>query len=373
MKIEKRYRPEILVSKGKEPNVLLTDPYLDAKEDRLVASDGHALVALPVETEKGERARYLACALLKAARKLGDPELPAEIHEEEIVDEGVLWRTAQERTFIKWQEVVPKFNRGSPGTVTFALNPGLLARLATAMGAGGVCLTIELGRAVDQPSPIIVQPLDPEADELGLLMPMKANGHAEPILAPGQVCPECGKILAAGAPCPTHGLPPGVVAANRAPDVAERVKAAAKEVEGSGTTITIRAPSGKEITTTPAEIRAGLDELKRRKVAGAPGELAWAPVPKKPGAIEAQHPAGGSFRVFEGSEGWELVKVKAGKGGLSVIGRDFPSESAAKAHAARLVAEALGDDLLRKAGDGDLAAKDLSGPAVARKKGGRRG
>ena len=66
MKIAKKYRPELVVSKGKEPNPLLTDPYLDVKEDRLIATDGHCLVSLPVETDKSERSRYLACNLIKA-------------------------------------------------------------------------------------------------------------------------------------------------------------------------------------------------------------------------------------------------------------------------------------------------------------------
>lgn len=205
MKIDKRYRPELVVSKGKEPNPLLTDPYLDVAAERLVSTNGHGLVALPVETEKTERSRYLACSLLQAARGLGDEDVPAEIHDQEIVEFGVLWPAAQERSFPDWQKLMPKFTRGSPGTATFALNPELLHKMATAMGIGGVCLTIELGHPENLPSPIVVQPLNERAEEIGLLMPMGATGAGEGILPPGSVCPQCGKILAAGAACPTHG------------------------------------------------------------------------------------------------------------------------------------------------------------------------
>ncbi len=203
MKIAKHYRPELLVSKGKEPNPLLTDPYLDAKADRIVATNGHALVALPVETKKAERSRYLACSLLEAARKLGDDDVPAEIQDQEIVEFGVLWPAAQERTFPDWKSLVPKLRRGDPGTTTIALNARLLKSLADAMGTGGgVMLTMEVGNAL---GPILVQPMLPDPEELGLLMPMQTDGEEE--VGPGQACPVCKRLLAAGAPCPAHGDP----------------------------------------------------------------------------------------------------------------------------------------------------------------------
>lgn len=207
MKIRKVYRPEMVVSKGKEPNPLLTDPFLDAAAERLVSSDGRALVALPVEIEKAERSRYLACSLLKAARGLGEPELPAEIHDQEIVEFGVLWPAAQERAFPDWKALLPRWKRGSPGTVTFALNADLLFKIATAMGVAGVCLTIELGRAEGRPSPIVVQPLSEHDEEIGLLMPVAADGAGEGAIGPDRVCPVCGKLLAPGAGCPLHGTP----------------------------------------------------------------------------------------------------------------------------------------------------------------------
>jgi hypothetical protein len=202
MKIAKHYRPELLVSKGKEPNPLLTDPYLDAKAERIVATNGHALVALPVETEKAERSRYLSCSLLEAARKLGDDDVPAEIRDQEIVEFGVLWPAAQERTFPAWETLLPKHRRGDAGTTTITLDAKLLKALADAMGTGGgVRLTVQLGEAE---APILVQPcFGPDPEEVGLLMPMR---DGEP-LRDGQECPVCKKLLAAGAPCPAHGDP----------------------------------------------------------------------------------------------------------------------------------------------------------------------
>ena len=269
MKIAKHYRPELVVSKGKEPNPLLTDPYLDSKAERLVSTNGHGLVALPVETEKDERSRYLACSLLKAARGFGEKLAPAEIDDQEVVEYGVLWPTAQERTFPDWKKLVPKFKRGSPGTFTFALDPALLARMANAMGLGGVCLTVELGRPEGQPSPIIVQPLGDRGEELGLLMPMDVNGGGEGEVSPECVCPACGKLLAAGAPCPKHGTPAEAKRAILEGEADRILKAGGSGdlAKGSGgvTSVTLRVPGRPDVTATPEQLKKALDTVKGRK------------------------------------------------------------------------------------------------------------
>jgi hypothetical protein len=367
VKIAKRYRPELLVSKGKAANPILTDPYLDAKAERIVATNGHALVALPVETEKDERSRYLACSLLNAARGLGEPEVPAEIEEQELVEYGVLWPAAQERTFPDWASLMPKFRRGDAGTASLALNPTLLRALAGAMDSGGgVALTFLL---TDGEAPILVQPLSPDPGELGLLPPMWIG---EEEVDPGQRCPKCRKLLAAGAFCPEHGDPSaGAPLVPALEEAAEKVRKAGAAIDGAdGTTITIRT-HGREVTATPAQLRAGLAELDRRKSAPANFEPLW----RSRGAgkgFQADLPDGGSFRVGEAKDGWSLWRVPAGKGAAHLLGV-FPSQSAAKARAAELVAEDAADRLLNAAGSGDLTAKDLKGPALARKKGGRRG
>lgn len=208
MKISKRYRPELVVSRGKEPDPILMDPYLDAKEDRLVAMNRHALVALPVETEKGERSRYLARPLLEAARKLGEDAAPAEIRDEEIVEYGVLWPTQQARQFPPWLDVVPKLHRGDHGTTTVHLNPKLLRAVAAAMDCeSGVALTFQVG-AVE--APILVQPLLPDPVEFGVMMPLR-QGEEDEEVDPDQRCPVCRRLLAAGAKCPDHPDAPAAV------------------------------------------------------------------------------------------------------------------------------------------------------------------
>jgi hypothetical protein len=333
MKISKAYRPELLVAKGKEANALLTDPYLDVKEKRLVATEGHALIALPVDVEKGERSRYLACSLLAAARGLGEADVPAEIKDQEIVEYGVLWPTAQERTFPDWKSLIPPFKQGDAGTTTIHLNARLLKNLADAMGsAGGVALTFPTGNPV---APVLVRSLLPEAAELGLLMPLRQGAEDE--VDPDQRCPVCKRLLAAGAACPEHGL-----------------------------------PSRADLDRKVEKAKRTMDEV--REIVGAPSRtvpaLDWVPCY---GGIEADLPDGSSFRIGEMAKGgYELVRVKPNKKGLTSLGRDFDTESDAKKRAAQILTEDVADAWLQNAGAGELTRKDTKGPAVARKKGGRR-
>lgn len=337
MKIAKHYRPELVVSKGKEPNPLLTDPYLDAKEDRIVASNGRSLVALPVETEKGERSRYLACSLLEAARKLGDPDVPAEIDDQEIVEYGVLWPAAQERTFPDWQRLLPKHRRGSPGTITIALNARLLKQVADAMGTGGgVRLVVQQD---DEEAPILVEPLTSDPEEIGLLMPMR---DGEP-LDEGQQCPKCKRLLAAGAPCPEHGAPTppvngGTPAARRSGDplaglVGTREEAMARRSGGEIEQLFWEG-SGNNLV---AEVTGGTYAIEPATADGR-RPCWWTPV------------SGRSKRIGNGRT---IEQAK------DVVGEHHR--------------ERLADALLKNAGAGALTAGELKGPAVARKKGGRRG
>lgn len=263
MKISKRYRPELVVSRGKEPDPILMDPYLDAKEDRLVAMNRHALVALPVETDKGERSRYLARPLLEAARKLGEAAAPAEIRDEEIVEYGVLWPTQQARQFPPWRTIVPDLHRGDPGTTTIHLNPKLLRAVAAAMDCeSGVAITFQVG-AVE--APILVQPLLPDPVEFGVMMPLR-QGEDEEDVAPDQRCRICRRLLAAGAKCPEHPNAPSI------PDdvgtvgpAAERLKDAIADVGRTkdGTRVSVSVNGGEEHDLTAfAEKR---DAAKRKR------------------------------------------------------------------------------------------------------------
>jgi hypothetical protein len=365
VKINKRYRPELVVSKGKDANPILTDPYLDATEDRLVATDGHALVAVPVETEKGERSRYLACSLLAAARGLGEPEVPAEIRDQELVEYGVLWPAAQERTFVRYRETVPKFHRGDAGTGTLYLNPKLLKAVADAMDAtGGVALTFALE---DASAPILVQPVWSDPEEFGLLMPL-GSGDEEDV-GDGQRCPVCKKLLAAGAFCPEHGDPlAGAKTERTMADVredlaAERVldAAAALGRTKDGTRVSIL-HGGKTVDLTAL--------AEKRDAAKHPGPppLRW----RSEGAeLQGAADASGAYRLERTKAGGWTARWEPLRGRPKILGVDKPEGHAKDACQAHAI-ERHADGLLR-AGGSDELTKGPKGEAEAFKprKGGR--
>jgi hypothetical protein len=344
VKISKTYRPELLVSKGKEAHPLLTDPYLDVKNERLVATNGHGLVSLPVSVDKDESSRYLACSLLKAARALGEDDEPAEIKNEKVVKYGVLWPTAQERTFPDVKKLWPTFGRGSEGTVTFALNPGLLHAIANAMGVDAVCLTVELAATEENPSPIVVQPVFKKALEVGLLMPMRADGAGVPILAPDQVCRTCGRLLAAGASCPKctteDGAPAGSVA-----EAVGRVRSALAELQEKhpGAKVSVHFAPGVKTDPPPLPWKQVEDDLLVALVAG--GKY-------------------GISRLADGGHtaAWQPEK---GRGKILAIAKplDDCRDACWKHHLERIADEKLPPEM-KKA--------ELKGDAVAHKKGRRR-
>ncbi len=210
MKINKRFKPELCVSKDPE-RFQLHDPYLDVKEGRLFATDGAMLVSLPVETDVDERSRYIAAPLCKVARQLGDKLALAEIVGDEIRPSGVLWPLEDMgKKFPPVTEVIPKFRPGDPGTITIGIDARRLRKLADAIGAEGqVWITKELDPSATN-GPVLVT-LEGDVDEFAVLMPLR------PIVSdvgPNQKCPKCEKLLAAGAWCKEHGDPRAEAMAN---------------------------------------------------------------------------------------------------------------------------------------------------------------
>jgi hypothetical protein len=347
VRIQKHYRPELVVSKGKEPDPILTDPYLDAKESKLVATNRHAMVVLPVETDKGERSRYLACSLLEAARKLGEDAVPAEIKDEEIVEYGVLWPTQQARSFPPWSTLVPTFRRGDPGTTTIHLNPKLLRAVAAAMDCEtGVALTFKVG---ELEAPVRVEPIAVDPDELAVMMPLRQVADEDGV-DPDQRCPVCKRLLAAGAACPEHGR------AAKADDGS--VGAAVARVKGAlaetGTTMTAQVGDGRPVTVVPP--------------------LEW----KRGGRTEDDLVAkGGGAEYCVGRRndgGFDTYVMKPGAKRSARLGA-APSETieAAKKLAEKHHLEQATDAFLKNRGAGGLVKGEFAGDAVARKKGGRRG
>ena len=68
MKIHKSLRPELAVSKD-QSRYVLTEPWLDAENKVIVATDGRHMVVVPVEIEEGDTSGHVSAEALAGARK----------------------------------------------------------------------------------------------------------------------------------------------------------------------------------------------------------------------------------------------------------------------------------------------------------------
>ena len=152
MRFDRKYKPEICSSKD-ATRWSLSDLQLDADARRIVATDGHRLIAIPVEVPDGVRSGKVSAAALveargkaraadvasgytkrlAAARKLGGRELPTPTPAE-LAPETITPRD----NFPPWRQVVPA-RSAVKGHLCF--NPTYLIELAKAIGSPDyVCL-----------------------------------------------------------------------------------------------------------------------------------------------------------------------------------------------------------------------------------------
>ncbi len=164
VRISKTYRPEVAVGRQRS-RASLPELYLDVPARRLVAMDGEVLVALPVAVGRGERSGFVAGDALRAARRREPAEEQAQLR---AAPPG---RSRADRlaAFPGWRGLLPGVHRGERGVATVTVHLGQLQRLADAMGVVAVTLTVPARRGGRQ-GPVLVQPIDPEAREIGVLL-----------------------------------------------------------------------------------------------------------------------------------------------------------------------------------------------------------
>ena len=174
MKLDPRFKPELVTSKD-STRYNLSAPWFDADAQRVVATDGHRLVVLPVEEPSGD-SRHLTDRELAVLRN--DGMEPGDDH--------------QRGKFPGWKEVAKDVVPGGPGTITFGFNARYLLEIAEAIGQDDehetqVYLTVKIGpKGVNRGAPILVRPAR-DADLLsgayGLLMPIRLSDKAEKVSA----------------------------------------------------------------------------------------------------------------------------------------------------------------------------------------------
>lgn len=177
MKVPAQVKIESVVSTDKHRRPL-SEAYLDTTGDTpvLVATDGFAMVTLPVEAAKEEQG-WVSPAALKAARKLAKKAEMLEItcNGSLALSDGTQFPRSTEQStgfypYPQWRMVLPAPDR--PVVFRVALNVEFLKRVADGLGDDEVILEFN-----EVTQPILVTPCKkPLRDgRKGVLMPIKVK------------------------------------------------------------------------------------------------------------------------------------------------------------------------------------------------------
>ena len=163
-----------------ETRPILAHPYLDVERKTLVATDGRALVALPVEIDPGDTSGPITIDALAAARKVGRKGELATILAgtgQKLTNQATYPR-ANDINYPNWTQVMPR----NPGKIRIVFNAHLLFDITKAMGCTDVILEFD-----DATSPIKVTPgnskscwpISPSCSgAVGVLMPIQLSEPA---------------------------------------------------------------------------------------------------------------------------------------------------------------------------------------------------
>lgn len=124
MRIDRKYKLDKLTAGESRQHI--AHVYLDAEKSELRVTNGHAAVIVPCEVAKDDVSGPLP--LMRLARPEGDDY---EVH---AGKDAVSVKRPNVGAFPPLESVLPKFKEGDPGTFTVAFDPGLLAKVAAAMG-----------------------------------------------------------------------------------------------------------------------------------------------------------------------------------------------------------------------------------------------
>lgn len=192
MRIDALFKPETITN---DEHHRLADPYLDAKAKRLVATDGHAMLVVPVEVADGEQSRWIDGRALAAARAWAGPDATVELTGDEAAF-GVVRECAQDRKrpFPEWAEALGPLREGDPGTVTFGIDVDKLVAIVDALGGRKrerrAIVTMTL-RPDGQTRPFLIRryALAPKVGAFGALMPVAFDDARRGIALPEESKP----------------------------------------------------------------------------------------------------------------------------------------------------------------------------------------
>jgi hypothetical protein len=182
MKIDRAKKIALACSDDKATRENLAHPY--HKDGKLYATDGKIAVSVTVDEEK-ELNGYVPVEAVKEASKKpkrGEPEPVINIGENEvqvIASNTTVFKRPDEKTMRNFpvdqiEEMLERHN--SNPVLRIGIDPALLKRLAEAMGAEQVVLSIPCNCADEKgiaAGAIGVRPIDQENDSAGVIMPYR--------------------------------------------------------------------------------------------------------------------------------------------------------------------------------------------------------
>lgn len=181
MLMSKKLKPELIVSKD-EIRVNMTAVHLDTEIKRLIATDGHMLVSVPIETQEHDTTGPVPVEAFKRARTLAtksDPEVQIQANGSIVMRDGGTMPREDVGKFPDFNQVMPSFGPYEAGTMTVSFNPALLMELVKAIGIEKTCgirLTFKVDSSLPTSGdlgPLLIESNDSNNKAIGVLMPMR--------------------------------------------------------------------------------------------------------------------------------------------------------------------------------------------------------
>jgi len=165
MKMHRKYRPELLVSKdATRPQLVCL--HLDTKAKVLVATNGRGMVTVPVDVDNKDVDGPVFIEAMAEARKVQRASMKKEVtwlhvralHK--LLDVGrMLFRRPTDHRYPEWENVKPSFKAKDAGTITFALDPALLLNIANAIDHSSKFVRVTM--AVSKKDPTVSDECEP--------------------------------------------------------------------------------------------------------------------------------------------------------------------------------------------------------------------
>lgn len=178
MKLPKNAKIESVCADEKSNRPAIAHPYLEIKDGaaRVIATNGRAMVAIPVEVEEGEESGWVSIPALAAARKASSRDGVASVHcngtcATTTADFPRPFKNDATMTFPNYRQVIPEGEQ--KGVFKLAFNVELLAAVVKAAGGTGI---VSVHQPADDPTATMTLSIQGAKDgTVAVMMPCRAS------------------------------------------------------------------------------------------------------------------------------------------------------------------------------------------------------